>query len=64
MQADPLIAPDPAASATLDDPLEQGGYTSWSSVAGGEKTRCSNTAGFIDIIWGIKACGKWYTATL
>ncbi|MDE2297234.1 MAG: cation-translocating P-type ATPase [Burkholderiales bacterium] len=37
MQADPLIAPDPAASATLDDPLEQGGYTSWSSAAGGER---------------------------
>ena len=42
MQADPPIASVPAAQATLDDPVEQGGYTSWSSVAGGERVAQSH----------------------
>jgi Cu2+-exporting ATPase len=42
MQSDSFVAPDPTASATLDDPVEQGGFTSWSSAAGGERIALSH----------------------
>ena len=42
MQADPLIAPGATASATLDDPAEQGGFTTWSAAPGGEQVARSH----------------------
>jgi P-type Cu2+ transporter len=42
MLADPHLAPGAANTATLDDPAEQGGFTSWSAAAGGARVARSH----------------------
>ena len=42
MQSDPLLAPGLSATATLDDPADQGGFTSWSATADGERVARSH----------------------